>query len=229
MRTRIAVLVILAITTSFNQPAYATSDAQIRSVYDGDTVTLVTGEKIRLLQIDTPELSPSECYGKEARLALIKMLGQAGKLSLKKDPGLDSVDRYGRLLRYVFKGNTNINLKMVEVGAATPYFYRSERGAYSKSLLKGAQNAQRKNLGLWSKCPGTTLTPEVALTTNTPKVSSPGNSSTSCNPNYKGCIPNSSQDLDCADIKRLGRAPVEVIGTDVYKLDRDGDGIACTS
>jgi endonuclease YncB( thermonuclease family) len=229
MRMKIAVLVILAFTTSFNQSAYATGDAQIRSVYDGDTVTLVTGEKIRLLQIDTPELSPSECYGKEARLALIKMLGQPGKLTLKKDPGLDSVDGYGRLLRYVFKGNTNINLRMVEVGAATPYFYRSERGAYSKSLLKAAQDAQRKNLGLWSKCPGTNLTPEVALTTNFPKVASPGSPSSNCNPNYKGCIPNSSQDLDCADIKRLGLAPVEVIGTDVYKLDRDGDGIACTS
>ena len=229
MKMKIVVIVILSFMASLNQSAYAASDTQIRNVYDGDTLTLITGERIRLLQIDTPELSPSECYGEEARQALIKLMSQPGKLTLKKDPSLDSVDRYGRLLRYVFKGNTNINLKLVEAGAAAPYFYRSERGAYSKSLLKAAQVAQRKNLGLWSKCPGTALRPDVALITNFPKVSSPGGSTANCNPNYKGCLPNSVQDLDCADIKRLGLAPVEVIGTDVYKLDRDGDGIACKS
>jgi endonuclease YncB( thermonuclease family) len=229
MKQRILYILILAFVGTFSPPAIAASDSQIRSVYDGDTLTLVSGEKIRLLQIDTPELSPSECFGKEARLALIKMLSQPGKLTLKKDPSLDSVDRYGRLLRYVFKGNTNINLKMVEIGAATPYFYRSERGTYSKNLLKAAQFAQKKNLGLWNKCPGTALTPEAALKTNFAKNPTSANPSATCNPNYKGCIPNSSQDLDCADIKRLGLAPVEVIGNDVYKLDRDGDGIACTS
>jgi hypothetical protein len=33
--------------------------------------------------------------------------------------------------------------------------------------------------------------------------------------------------LDCPDIKRLGLAPVKVIGTDVHRLDGDGDGIGC--
>ena len=229
MKQKILYALTLTFLSTLNSPAIAASDNQVRSVYDGDTLTLVSGEKIRLLQIDSPELSPSECFGKEARLALTKMLGQPGKLTLKKDPALDSVDRYGRQLRYVFKGNTNINLKMVEIGAASPYFYRSERGAYSKNLLKAAQLAQKRNLGLWSKCPGTALTPEAALTTKFVKVPTSGSASVNCNPNYKGCVPNSSQDLDCIDIKRLGLAPVEVIGSDIYKLDRDGDGFACTS
>jgi micrococcal nuclease len=229
LNLRIVVIALLAVNSAFPLSAYANSDVQIKSIYDGDTVTLVSGEKIRLLQIDTPELSPSECYGKEARLALVKILTQPGKLTLKNDSNLDSVDRYGRLLRYIFKGNTNVNLKMVEIGAAAPYFYRGENGAYSRRLLKAAQVAQQKSLGLWKKCPGTSLTPNVALTTNFTKAISTGNPSTNCNTNYEGCIPNSIQDLDCSDIKKLGLAPVKVIGTDVYKLDRDGDGIACTS
>jgi hypothetical protein len=35
-------------------------------------------------------------------------------------------------------------------------------------------------------------------------------------------------DLNCADIKKLGLAPVRVIGKDVHRLDADGDGIGCT-
>ncbi|MBI4922524.1 MAG: excalibur domain-containing protein [Devosia nanyangense] len=52
-----------------------------------------------------------------------------------------------------------------------------------------------------------------------------------CHPNYAlVCVPIAS-DVDCADGNGNGpayvRGPVEVIGEDVYELDRDGDGIAC--
>lgn len=52
-----------------------------------------------------------------------------------------------------------------------------------------------------------------------------------CHPSYAGvCVPFAS-DVDCAGGKGDGpayvRGPVRVIGPDVYKLDRDGDGIAC--
>lgn len=52
-----------------------------------------------------------------------------------------------------------------------------------------------------------------------------------CDPNYSGaCVPVAS-DVDCAGGKGDGpeyvRGPVYVIGTDIYGLDRDGDGIAC--
>jgi hypothetical protein len=51
-----------------------------------------------------------------------------------------------------------------------------------------------------------------------------------CNPNYTPCVPNAS-DVDCAGGSGNGPAyvagPVQVIGSDVYGLDRDGDGIGC--
>jgi hypothetical protein len=43
-----------------------------------------------------------------------------------------------------------------------------------------------------------------------------------CNSNYSGCVPEKS-DIDCADLNMQ----VEVIGADVYSLDRDRDGHAC--
>lgn len=209
---------------------YSASAATIAKVSDGDTFSLSTGEKVRLLQIDTPELSPAECYGDEARSALIALLSAPGPLTLGTDPKLDKVDRYGRILRYVFIGKTNINLKLVEMGAAAPYFYRGDKGSYSSQILRAAQGAKAKSLGLWKSCPGTQLTPTRALTTTgvTAKVSVKTSAiGVKCDPNYAGCIPVFPPDVNCADIKRLGLAPVKVIGTVVHKLDRDGDGIGC--
>ena len=52
----------------------------------------------------------------------------------------------------------------------------------------------------------------------------------SCDPNDSGCVPIAS-DVDCAGGSGNGpayvRGPVQVIGSDIYGLDRDGDGIAC--
>ncbi|MFG2003064.1 G5 domain-containing protein [Spirillospora sp. NPDC048911] len=52
-----------------------------------------------------------------------------------------------------------------------------------------------------------------------------------CDPNYSGaCVPIAS-DVDCAGGSGNGPAyvdgPVRVVGSDIYDLDRDGDGIAC--
>jgi hypothetical protein len=51
-----------------------------------------------------------------------------------------------------------------------------------------------------------------------------------CDPNYKECVP-IAKDVDCANGNGDGpeyiKGPVHIIGTDKYKLDRDGDGIAC--
>jgi hypothetical protein len=52
-----------------------------------------------------------------------------------------------------------------------------------------------------------------------------------CDPNYDMvCVP-IAYDVDCAGGNGNGPAyvkgPLRVIGTDVYELDRDGDGYAC--
>ena len=52
-----------------------------------------------------------------------------------------------------------------------------------------------------------------------------------CDPNYSGaCVPIAS-DVDCAGGSGNGpayvRGPVRVVGSDIYGLDRDGDGIGC--
>jgi hypothetical protein len=50
-------------------------------------------------------------------------------------------------------------------------------------------------------------------------------SGTGCQPGYSPCLPRAA-DLNCSDIPASKR-PVRVTGSDPYRLDGDGDGIAC--
>jgi len=229
MRTRVVYLtslliVLLGVTTA------SAGGIQVTSIHDGDTLTIASGEKVRFLQIDTPEISPAECYGAEAHKALVAIIGKS-PITLESDSVSDDKDRYGRLLRYVKVGKLNVNLKLVEIGAATPYFYRGEKGKYSSQLLKAAQSAKAKKIGLWKMCPNTKLEPMKPATTGSTASTSIAPTSTAsnskCDPNYQGCIPPYPPDLDCSDIKRMGLAPIRVIGVDVHKFDGDGDGIGC--
>jgi endonuclease YncB( thermonuclease family) len=230
------VLLIAALLSITIAPAHGA--LKIVKIYDGDTVTMADGLKIRLLQIDAPELAEDECYANESKAALVNLLAKKGTVTLKADPASASYDRYGRALRYIFVGKVNVNLEMVKIGAAAPYFYQGEKGIYSAAMLKAAQDAKLYKVGLWKDCPGTQLVPTKAITTYkavgspvpTP-VSSPVTApsvTTGCDPNYAGCIPLYPPDLNCSDIKALGLAPVTVIGKDPHRLDGDGDGKACT-
>jgi micrococcal nuclease len=208
----------------------ASAAVQVVRISDGDTLTISTGEKVRFLQIDTPEISPAECYGTEAHKALISMIGKSS-ITLESDAVSDDQDQFGRILRYVKVGKTNLNLKLVRIGAATPYFYQGEKGKYATQLLKAAENAKAKKIGLWKMCPSTKLEPLKPATTGSAVASKIATTTTSsngkCDANYQGCLPPYPPDLDCTDIKRMGLAPIRVIGTDVHKLDGDGDGIGC--
>ena len=46
-----------------------------------------------------------------------------------------------------------------------------------------------------------------------------------CQPGYSPCLPRAA-DLNCSDIPATKR-PIRVTGSDPYRLDGDGDGIAC--
>lgn len=72
--------------------------------------------------------------------------------------------------------------------------------------------------------PTTTTGPVDPTTTASPTTTVPGSG---CSPNYTPCIPDvAGDDLDCID---LAISDIQVIGTDVYNLDGDNDGIGCDS
>jgi endonuclease YncB( thermonuclease family) len=139
--------------------------ARIQYVIDGDTVVLTNGVHVRLVQIDTPEVQERECYGAQARALLRRLIPPGTTVRMETDPRLDQVDRYGRLLRYLFRGSTNLNLELVRQGAATVWFYDHDRGRYADALLSAARAARAAHRGLWSVCPRTPFDPYHAADT----------------------------------------------------------------
>jgi endonuclease YncB( thermonuclease family) len=204
-------------------PAVDGQVSVVAAVADGDTLTLTSGQRVRLLQIDSPELG--ECYGRQARATLVALAPVGSGLVLEVDPGLDRVDRFGRLLRYARRGETNLNLELVRRGAAAPYFYESERGGYAVRLLVAARAARAAGRGLWGASPSTSLEPDRQVETRCgqPPTFAPG-----CDPSYAGaCVPPYPPDLDCDDLRLRGLAPVRIVGSDPHRLDGDADGVGC--
>ncbi|MGH3112745.1 MAG: thermonuclease family protein [Gaiellaceae bacterium] len=202
--------------------------ARVARVVDGDTLELANGRTVRLVQIDTPEAS-GECFGQESGRVLAGLLPVGARVRLERDPALDGVDRYGRILRYVHRGETNVNLALVRRGAASVWFFDGDRGRYADRLLAAARNARERKLGAWGACRAT-LDPSSGFQTR-PKGSG-GNGavdlsgSGECMDGYSPCLPVTG-DLDCADVQALGKAPVRVTGSDPYRLDGDDDGSGC--
>ncbi len=125
-------------------------------VNDGDTLTLTSGAKVRLVQIDAPELE-TDCYGRAALNALVALAPKGTRVTLASDPKLDDRDAYGRLLRYVFVRHENVNVELVREGAASPYFFRKERGRYAGDLLDAVDEARSAHRGYWGVCSGAEL------------------------------------------------------------------------
>ncbi len=134
----------------------------VAEIVDGDTLRLGDGARVRLVQVDAPE-AEGECYGRQAARALEALLPTGTQVRVVADPTLDRVDRYGRLLAYVYRDGVNVNLELVRRGAAAPYFYRGERGRLAGKLLSAARQARAEGRGLWSACPRTPLRPTRAV------------------------------------------------------------------
>ena len=130
--------------------------AVVEWVNDGDTLTLTNGAKVRLVQIDAPELE-TDCYGRAALKALIALAPKGTRVTLSADRRLDDRDAYGRLLRYVLVRGENVNVELVREGAASPYFFRNDRGSYADELLDAVDEARSARRGFWGVCPGAEL------------------------------------------------------------------------
>jgi len=117
--TPVLVVALVPPTAKTAAPVY-----RIDHVVDGDTVALRNGQRVRLVQIDTPEVFfGAECYGRAASAQTKKLLPPGTRVRLFIEPATDRVDQYGRLLRYVVRvnGAVNVNIRLVAVGAAAPY------------------------------------------------------------------------------------------------------------
>lgn len=123
---------------------------QVKKVYDGDTVLLRNGKKVRFLGINTPEVegrNKSAQAGGEAAKKWLQNKLKNKKIRLEKD--VEKKDKYGRLLAYIFtEDKQNINLELVKRGLATVNIHPPNL-KYSNELLAAESNAEKGGLGVW--------------------------------------------------------------------------------
>jgi len=194
--------------------------ARVVSVTDGDTIVVDIGGtqyKLRYIGIDAPE---SSATGGKQSTDYNRQLVEGKTVTLVKDHS--ETDRYDRLLRYVFVGDTFVNYEMVRAGFATSGSWPPDT-ACDQVFATAEQSARLNQLGLWVPTITPVLyIPPAAISTSSGIISGSGSN---CDPSYPDvCIPRYPPDLDCSQIpyRRF-----RVIPPDPHSFDRDGDGIGC--
>ena len=115
----------------------------VTQVIDGDTIIIEGGYHVRYIGIDAPE--SNEPYYEEAR-QMNEDLVEGRQVRLESD--VNDKDQYGRMLRYVYAGDTFINAEMVRRGWAwsTAYPPDLKYQVYLEAMEKEARELKR---GLW--------------------------------------------------------------------------------
>jgi len=115
----------------------------VRNVLDGDTIVIEDGVKIKLSNLDAPELE--RCGGKEAK-AFLESLIKDKNVGIK----ILGIDVYKRPLAWVYQNGKLINESMIESGWAD--FDTSGRSSEIKEKLKELyQTARKEKIGIFGK------------------------------------------------------------------------------
>lgn len=99
-----------AAPTSTAPPQPVGEPVTVSRVIDGDTLELSDGRRVRVLGIDSCEMST---YGGKAAKSEAESIIGRGPVTLTAQPGVD-VDRYQRLLRYVQVDRYDFGVEMVK-------------------------------------------------------------------------------------------------------------------
>jgi micrococcal nuclease len=225
-------------------PVSETTAATVVEVIDGDTIKVAidgTVFTVRYIGIDSPETVhpsvPVEWMGLEASAANAALVG-GQVVVLEKD--VSEVDRFGRLLRYVWlQEGTDwllVNNELVRLGYANSSTYQPDV-RYQGLFRNAEREARDANLGLWGPTPTPVPTPPpTPVPTPVPFVAPPPPppppAPANCHASYAGaCLTPGIGDYDCAGGSGNGpnyvSGPVQVIGYDEFGLDADNDGIGC--
>jgi micrococcal nuclease len=123
--------------------------ARVTYIYDGDTVKLDNGERVRYLGIDTPEMNyknpPAEYFAEEAKQFNADLVN--GKI-VRLEFDAQRRDKYDRLLAYVYMDGVFVNAKLIEGGYAKVYIIPPNE-KYADEFLNLQQKARQQRKGIW--------------------------------------------------------------------------------
>lgn len=124
-------------------------------VVDGDTIKVIYDgqeQNLRYLLVDTPETNHprlgKQPFGEEAKARNSELIN-SGKLSIEFDVG-ERVDKYGRLLAYVYVDGKMVQETLLEEGLARVAYVYPPNTRYLDQLQNLQQIAQNEAVGIWS-------------------------------------------------------------------------------
>ncbi len=142
--------------------------AELVRVIDGDTiVVLINGEEkhLRYIGLDAPE--SGDPGGAEATAKNLELV-EGQPLLLFKDQS--ETDSFGRLLRYVFAGETFVNYELIRSGFAEAKFW--DDVACQQVFTDAGQQARTSPFGLVNIPSTPDVAPQPAEISNTPAAAS---------------------------------------------------------
>lgn len=159
-----AALLLLCFCLLISPLAAEELSATVRWIYDGDTLQLKNGDKIRLLGIDTPETKSSSrdryyqanfgIAGKQLR----RIARQAKAFNIKQLKNkrvrlvfdAEKTDKYGRKLAYLYLPDGRmLNRLLLEKGLAS--VFRRYQFRHKDDFLAAEKVARQERRGLWQQ------------------------------------------------------------------------------
>ncbi len=126
--------------------------AQVSYVYDGDTVKLTDGRRVRFIGIDTPEVghgkNPAQAFSHEASAALRELLTSGRAVQLRYDA--ERLDSHQRTLAHLYlKNGQSVETELLERGLATVLIVPPN--VWNLTCYQAAEKrARTAKLGIWS-------------------------------------------------------------------------------
>ena len=127
----------------------------VERVVDGDTLIIADPRRrVRLQGIDTPETvkegSPVEQWGPEASAYTEQFVRDAGG-QVRLEFGPERLDRFGRMLAFVWHEERLLNEELVRAGLAHAKLGYDYRESLKRRLRLAQREAQRQRRGVWSQ------------------------------------------------------------------------------
>lgn len=143
--------IVLIIVSLFISNIVHGKEYVVRKVIDGNTIQLDTGEIVKYIGIETPELNlkegGSEFFAKQASRYNQKLVFMK-KVRLEFDKEREDSD--GRMLAYIFVKKLFVNAELIKLGYARTHI-NPPNDKYKDIFLDYEKKAKQSEKGLWQE------------------------------------------------------------------------------
>ena len=151
-RRRWPLLLLLLPLLVAGSAAAGSIEGTVVRIVDGDTISVQLAdrvEKVRYIGVNTPEIHhPIKREGPGGREAAEENQRLVGGRHVRLELDVRTRDRYGRLLAYVWAGDTMVNAELIRLGYAQVMTV-PPNVRYQDLFVKLQRDAREANRGLW--------------------------------------------------------------------------------